>query len=91
LLRSGALRDWGVCLAFQQPCAAELLTAGGKMLSIHLQARTTPAVREEIASSHEPMGVLAQRYGVSTETIRTWRKRGVQDCQGRSSRPHKLP
>jgi transposase len=28
---------------------------------------------------------------VSTETIRKWRKRGAQDCQDHSSRPHKLP
>jgi transposase-like protein len=49
------------------------------MLSIHPQARTTPAVRQEIARSTEPTGVLAQRFGVSTETIRKWRKRGAQD------------
>ncbi len=46
------------------------------MLAIHPQARTTPAVRAEIALSHESSGVLAKRYGVSTETIRKWRKRG---------------
>jgi DNA-binding transcriptional MerR regulator len=34
--------------------------------------------------------VLAKRYGVSTETIRKWRKRGPADCQTRSARPHKL-
>ena len=39
----------------------------------------------------EPTGVLAQRYSVSTETIRKWRKRGPADCQDHSSRPHKLP
>jgi transposase InsO family protein len=61
------------------------------MLSIHPQARTTPAVRIEIARSHEPTGVLAARYGISPETVRKWRQRGVQDCQDRSSRPHKLP
>ena len=61
------------------------------MLAIHPQARTTPTVRREIARSPEPTGVLAQRYGVSMETIRKWRQRGVQDCQDRSSRPHKLP
>src|SRR5215210_5983117 len=61
------------------------------MLSIHPQARTTPAVRQEIARSNEPTGVLAQRFSVSTETIRKWRKRGAQDCQDHSSRPHKLP
>jgi transposase InsO family protein len=61
------------------------------MLAIHPKARTTPAVRAEIARSHESSGVLARRYGVSTETIRKWRKRGPADCQDRSARPHKLP
>ena len=40
------------------------------MLSIHPNARTTPAVRAEIARSSERTGILAQRYGISTETIR---------------------
>jgi transposase InsO family protein len=61
------------------------------MLAIHPQARTTPAVRVEIARSHESTGVLARRFGVSTETIRKWRKRGAENCQDRSSRPHTLP
>ena len=61
------------------------------MHSLHPQARTTPAVRQEIARSTEPTGVLAQRFSVSTETVRKWRKRGAQDCQDHSSRPHKLP
>jgi len=61
------------------------------MHAVHANARTTPAVRAEIARSREPTGVLAQRYSVSTETIRKWRKRGPADCQDRSSRPHKLP
>jgi transposase InsO family protein len=61
------------------------------MLSIHPNARTTPAVRAEIARSGEPTGVLARRYGVSTETIRKWRKRGPAACRDRSSRPRKLP
>jgi hypothetical protein len=61
------------------------------MLSIHPQARTTPAVRSAIARSTEPTGVLAQCFGVRTETIRKWRKRGAHDCQDHSSRPHKFP
>src|SRR3982751_6555775 len=61
------------------------------MLSIHPNARTTPAVRAEIARSGEPSGVLAKRYGVSTETVRKWRKRGPGDCLDRSARPHRLP
>ncbi len=61
------------------------------MPKIHACARTTPAVRLEIARSLERTGVLAQRYGVSTETIRKWRRRGPQDCLDHSARPHKLP
>ena len=61
------------------------------MHAIHPNARTTPAVRAEIARSAEPTGVLARRFGVSTETVRKWRKRGPADCQDRSARPHKLP
>jgi transposase InsO family protein len=61
------------------------------MLRIHPNARTTPAVRAEIARSREPTGVLAKRFGVSTETIRKWRQRGPADCQDHSARPHRLP
>jgi transposase InsO family protein len=61
------------------------------MLAIHPNARTTPAVRAEIACSAEPTGELARRFGVSTETIRKWRKRGPAECQDRPSRPHRLP
>jgi transposase InsO family protein len=61
------------------------------MLAIHPNARTTPAVRAEIARSAEPTGELARRFGVSTETVRKWRRRGPEDCRDHSSRPRKLP
>ncbi|MFC0386803.1 DDE-type integrase/transposase/recombinase [Muricoccus vinaceus] len=61
------------------------------MLQIHPNARTTPAVRAEIARSTESSGTLARRFGVSSETIRKWRKRGPEDCLDHSARPHKLP
>ncbi len=61
------------------------------MLANYPQAHTTPAVRAEIARSNASSGVLANRYGVSTETIRKWRKRGPDACLDRSARPHKLP
>ncbi len=61
------------------------------MLALHPNARTTPAVRAEIARSGEPAGILAKRYGVSAETVRKWRQRGAGDCRDRSSRPHRLP
>ena len=48
------------------------------MLAIHPNARPTSAVRAEIARSGERSGVLAERYGVSTETIREWRRRGPE-------------
>src|SRR6202012_4499419 len=61
------------------------------MPQIHPNARTTPVTRAEIAHSRERTGILAQRYGVSTETIRKWRKRGAADCLDHSARPHQLP
>lgn len=61
------------------------------MLTIHPNARTTPAVRAEIAHSREPAVELARRFGISAETVRKWRKRGAADCRDRSSRPHRLP
>ena len=39
------------------------------MLQIHPNARTTPAARAEIARSDEPSGMLAKRYGVSSEIV----------------------
>src|SRR6201987_6574933 len=53
------------------------------MLQIHPKARTTPAVRAEIARSGEPSGVLARRYfrmllvgyfeGIDSERGLEWR------------------
>ena len=60
------------------------------MLQIHPNARTTPAVRAEIARSTERSGVLAARYGISAETVRKWRDRGPKDCTDHSSRPRRL-
>ncbi|CAN5385444.1 IS481-like element ISTel1 family transposase [soil metagenome] len=60
------------------------------MVQIHPQARTTPAVRAEIARSTERTSVVAKRYGISNETVRKWRRRGEQAVQDRSSRPTRL-
>lgn len=43
-----------------------------------------------MARSQERTGILAQRYRVSTETIRKWRPRGVEDCWDHSARPPQL-
>jgi transposase-like protein len=45
------------------------------MMQIDPQARTTLAVRAEIARSTEPVSIMAKRYGISDETVRKWRKR----------------
>lgn len=47
------------------------------IIALHKNARTTPAIRAEIAASSEPVAVLAVRYGVSESTIRRWYHRKV--------------
>src|SRR3954453_17338476 len=91
LLGSGALGDRGVRLVLRRSRASARGGRNGLMLAIHPIARTTPVVRAEIARSSERSGVLAERYGVSTETVRKWRQRGAGDCRDRSSRPRTLP
>ena len=61
------------------------------MHSIPPHACTRPAVRAEIALSSEPTGVLARRYGVSTETLRIWRQRGPRPAGTARRGPPKLP
>src|SRR4051795_381302 len=91
LLGSGTLGNRGLRVALRRPRASAPDGRSGLMLSIHPNARTTPAMRAETARSGGPTGELAKRYGVSTETVREWRKRGPGDCLDRSARPHKLP
>ena len=47
------------------------------LIALHKNARTTPAVRAEIAASDEPASVLAQRYGITEQTVYKWKKRDV--------------
>jgi transposase-like protein len=44
-------------------------------LRLHKNARTTPAVRAEIAASTEGVSALARRYGVGRGTIYKWKRR----------------
>ena len=58
------------------------------LIALHKNARTTPAVRAEIAASNETAGVLAQRYGITEQTVYKWKKRAV--FGDRSHTAHRL-
>ena len=58
------------------------------LISLHKQATTTPKVRAAIKASEEPAWVLADRYGISEQTVWKWRKR--DDVHDLSHTPHKL-
>lgn len=45
------------------------------MIALHKNARTTPAIRAEIAASSESASVLAKRFGVSEATAYKWKSR----------------
>ncbi len=57
-------------------------------IALHKNARTTPAVRAEIAASHESASALATRFGVTEQTIYKWKKR--ESVQDRSHTAHRL-
>lgn len=45
------------------------------MIALHKQARSTPAMRAEIAASSESVATLARRCNVTEATIRKWKSR----------------
>ncbi len=50
------------------------------LIHLHSQATTTPKIRAEIQASGEPAWVLAERFGITEQTVWKWRKRdSVQD------------
>ena len=55
---------------------------------LHKLARTTPAVRAEMALSADSVAVLACRHGVSESTARKWKRRS--SSHDRSHTAHKL-
>lgn len=57
-------------------------------IKLHKNARTTPAVRAEIAASDERACVLASRYGVTEATIYKWKKR--ESFTDKSHTAHRL-
>jgi transposase-like protein len=51
------------------------------LIHLHSQATTTPKVRAAIQASEEVGTVLAERFGVTPQTIYKWRKpEGCQSC-----------
>lgn len=58
------------------------------LIAVHKNARTTPAVREQIAASHEPVSLRAQRFGVTPATVYKWKQR--LHAQDRSHTAHRL-
>jgi transposase-like protein len=57
------------------------------MIALHKNARTTPAIRGEIASSPASAASLAQRFGVTQATVYKWKKRTCsQDCSHTAQR-----
>ena len=57
-------------------------------ISLHKNARTTPAVRAQIAASNAPAAGLAEQFGVSVATIYKWRSR--DSVHDRSHTAHRL-
>ena len=58
------------------------------LIHLHKQATTTPKVRAAIQSSDDAGTVLAERFGVTPQTIYKWRKR--DSVEDRSHTPHRL-
>ena len=59
------------------------------LIALQKNARTTPAVRAEIAASSEPASVLGQpRIGITEQTVYKWKKRSV--FGDRSHTAHRL-
>ena len=58
------------------------------LISLHKQATTTPKIRAAIQASTEPAWLVAERYGISEQTVWKWRKR--DSIHDRSHTPHQL-
>src|SRR6056297_1258940 len=58
------------------------------LISLRKQATTTPKIRAAIQASSEPAWVVAERYGISEQTVWKWRNR--DSTEDRSHTPHRL-
>ena len=45
------------------------------MIALHKNARTTPAIRAEIAVSTDSAATLAQRFGIGESSVYKWKSR----------------
>jgi len=57
-------------------------------VTLHKNARTTPAIRQELRESPLSQKELARRYNLTRDTVRKWQNR--EDGADRSHRPHTL-
>lgn len=46
-------------------------------ISLHKQARTTPAIGKEIQESHLSVCQLSEKYGVTKATVLKWKHRNT--------------
>lgn len=58
------------------------------LISLHKQATTTPKIRAAIQTSDEPAWIVAERYGISEQTVWKWRKRDSVHDRGHTA--HRL-
>ena len=58
------------------------------LISLHKQATTTPKIRAAIQASAEPAWVVAERYGISMQTVWKWQSRN--SMHDRSDTSHRL-
>jgi len=57
-------------------------------IKLHKNAKTTPAIRQEIKESKESIYKLAKKYNLTYKTVKKWRE--SEDLKDKSSRPKKL-
>ncbi len=58
------------------------------LISLHKQATTTPKIRAAIQANTEPVWMVAERYGISEQTVWKWRNR--DSVHDRSHTAHRL-
>ncbi len=58
------------------------------LIRLHSEATTTPKVRAAIQTSDEPASILAERFGMTAQTVCKWKHR--DSVHDRSHTPHRL-